>query len=174
MPLESEIYMSLSSNLFLVLIGNDSRRNDSQRVKEENVNELVPPPTPQNPQVPMEEGAMSNVEIRVTIHSLTQVLAIQVSRDTRVQVVPYGSTSTSRIRYFTRMNPPTFYVSKVEEDPQEFIDKVFMVLDAIGVSSQEKVELAPTNSKTWVKFGMSNGGMKGRLEKARLLGELSR
>ena len=39
------------------------------------------------------------------------------------------------------MNPPIFYGSKVEEDPQGFIDEVFKVLDAMGVSSQEKAEL---------------------------------
>ena len=40
------------------------------------------------------------------------------------------------------MNPPTFFGSKVDEDPQGFIDEVFKVLDVMGVSSQEKVELA--------------------------------
>ena len=38
--------------------------------------------------------------------------------------------------------PPTFLGSKVEEDPQGFIDEVFKVLEAMGVSSQEKAELA--------------------------------
>ena len=37
----------------------------------------------------------------------------------------------SHQRYFTRINPPTFYGSQVEEDPQEFIDE-----------SNEKSELA--------------------------------
>ena len=40
------------------------------------------------------------------------------------------------------MNPPTFYGFKVEEDPQGFIDEVFNVLDAMGISYQEKAELA--------------------------------
>ena len=40
------------------------------------------------------------------------------------------------------MNAPTFYGSKVKEDPQGFIDEVFKVLNAMGVFSQEKVELA--------------------------------
>ncbi|XP_049346806.1 uncharacterized protein LOC125811345 [Solanum verrucosum] len=40
------------------------------------------------------------------------------------------------------MNPPTFFGSKVEEDPQMFVDEVFKVLEAMGVSSQEKAELA--------------------------------
>ena len=50
----------------------------------ENVNEVVPPQTPQNPQVPIEEGVMSNIEIRESIHSLIQVLATQDTRNSRV------------------------------------------------------------------------------------------
>ena len=57
-------------------------------------------------------------------------------------MVPHASTTVSRIRDFTRMNPPTFYDSKVEEDQQGFIDEVFKVLDDMGVSSQENAELA--------------------------------
>ena len=61
------------------------------------MNEAVPPPAPQNPQVPIEERAMANVEIRAIIHSLTQVFATQVSMDARVQVNPNTSTTASRI-----------------------------------------------------------------------------
>ena len=76
------------------------------------------------------------MEIRSDIHSLTQVLGTQVSRDARVQRNPNDNTTSSRIRDFTRMNPPTFFGSRVEEDPQGFIDEVFKVLDAMGFSSQ--------------------------------------
>lgn len=96
---------------------------------------MSPPPSPQNPQVPIEEEVMSNVEIRAVIHSLTQVLATQVARDSMVKVNPKSSTTTSMIIDFTRTNPPTFFGSKVEEDPQGFVDEVFKVLDATGVSS---------------------------------------
>ena len=40
------------------------------------------------------------------------------------------------------MNPLTFFGSKVEEDPQGFIDEVFKMVDSIGLNYQEKVELA--------------------------------
>ena len=71
-----------------------------------------------------------------SFHSLTQVLATHVARDERVQVNPNANTTTSRSRDFTRMNPPTFYGSKVEEDPQGFIDEVMEILDAMDVSSK--------------------------------------
>ncbi|WMV18595.1 hypothetical protein MTR67_011980 [Solanum verrucosum] len=40
------------------------------------------------------------------------------------------------------MNPPTFLGSKVDEDPIFFIDEVFNILDAMGVTPREKVKLA--------------------------------
>ena len=59
------------------------------------------------------------------------------------------------------MNPLTFYGYKVDEDPQEFIDEVYKILYAMGVSSSEKAELTNTNSRMWLKLGMCNGGMRG-------------
>ena len=41
-----------------------------------------------------------------------------------------------------RMNSPNFHETKVDEDPQGFIDEVFKVVDVMGVSPREKVELA--------------------------------
>ena len=109
----------------MCLLSMNTRRNNSRRADEENNNEVVPPQDPQNPQVLIEEEAMSNVEIRVAIHILTQALATQVARDTRVKVNPNASTTSSRITDFTRMNPPTCFGSKVMEDPQGFIDEAF-------------------------------------------------
>ena len=80
------------------------------------MNEKIPSQASQNPQVPIEEVVMSNVNIRDAKHSLTQVLATQVARDSRVQVNPNANTTTLRISDFTRMNPHTFFSSKVEED----------------------------------------------------------
>ena len=105
------------------------------------MNKEVPPLAPQNSQVPIEERDMSNVEIRSAINGLTQVLSKQVARDSSIQVNRNASTTNLGIRDFTRMNPPTFFFSKVDEDPQGFMDEVFKVLESMGVSSQENIEL---------------------------------
>ena len=47
----------------------------------------------------------------------------------------------SRIRDLTKINPTTFYNSKVDEDPQGFIDEVQKVVDVMGVNNCEKADL---------------------------------
>ncbi|WMV37505.1 hypothetical protein MTR67_030890, partial [Solanum verrucosum] len=56
-------------------------------------------------------------------------------------------TVPSRAGYFTRINPPEFHDSKVEEFPQDFIDEVYNVLIIMGVTPVEKVELAAEGGK---------------------------
>ena len=50
------------------------------------------------------------------------------------------SKMDSHLRDFTRMNPLMFYGSKVNEDPQYFIDQVYKILLTMGVTSNEKFE----------------------------------
>ena len=63
------------------------------------------------------------------------------------------------------MNPLTFYGSKVDEHPQEFLDEVYKVLHAIGVSSSEKAELASYQikdvSQTWYVQWRDNRPLRG-------------
>ncbi|XP_049405168.1 uncharacterized protein LOC125868581 [Solanum stenotomum] len=40
------------------------------------------------------------------------------------------------------MNPPMFFGSKKGEDPQEFVEEVYKIIDSMGVNSIEKAELA--------------------------------
>ena len=41
-----------------------------------------------------------------------------------------------------RMNPLTFHGTKVDEDPQSFIDKILKVVDAMGVILRRRDDLA--------------------------------
>ena len=49
-----------------------------------------------------------------------------------------ASTPTSRIRDFMSKNPQTFHGTKVDEEPQRFIDEVFKVVDHMGFTPREK------------------------------------
>ena len=40
-----------------------------------------------------------------------------------------------------RMNPLTFHGTKVDENTQGFIDKLFKLVDSVGVTSREKAKL---------------------------------
>uniref|UniRef100_M1DC42 Gag-pol polyprotein n=1 Tax=Solanum tuberosum TaxID=4113 RepID=M1DC42_SOLTU len=71
-----------------------------------------------------------------------QALVDHLAKQVVVPVNPNVGTATSRVRDFTRMNPPEFHGSKVEKDLQEFIDEVYKVLMIMGVMSVEKEELA--------------------------------
>ena len=55
---------------------------------------------------------------------------------------PNASTPDSKIRDLMRMNPPTFHGTKVDENLHGFIDEVFKVVDAMGVTPREKSELS--------------------------------
>ena len=110
------------------------------------MHEEIPPQVEQVPlgskvhQVPIVEGGndvlvappeLSNSDIKEALLALARVLTTQAnfSKVPRVNVVP--STMTSRLRDFVRMNPPIFLGSKVGYDPQEFLDRVYMVLSVL-------------------------------------------
>ena len=71
-----------------------------------------------------------------------QALMDQANRDIAPRFHQQVNTVVSRLRDLSRMNPPTFYGSNVNEDPQEFIYEFYKILYAMGVSSSEKAELA--------------------------------
>ena len=75
------------------------------------------------------------------------------------------SNKTSRVRDFLRMNPLIFIVSKVNEDPQEFLHRVYKVLSAMGLTSREKAELASFNCGRFLNCGILNGKKIGRLSR---------
>ncbi|XP_049397311.1 uncharacterized protein LOC125861463 [Solanum stenotomum] len=100
----------------------------------DNVNEEAPQvnQAPQANQAPINPLAMSDVEVRPAF---------------------------LMVRDFARINPPEFHGSKVDEDPERFIDEVYKALDIIGVSSQKNEKLAAYQLKdvTQVWFNQEKG-----------------
>ncbi|XP_049348188.1 uncharacterized protein LOC125812755 [Solanum verrucosum] len=129
----------------------NTRRTLARRVEEEVVNEGFPrqgdqglqgDQVPQEKEVPVVPSDMTNEEIRSAFLTLAQVMTAQVNRDVGPRVNANESTVTSKLRDFVRMNPPIFLGSRAGEDPQEFLDEVYKIVNAMGVFSMEKVEFA--------------------------------
>ncbi|TMX03092.1 hypothetical protein EJD97_018350 [Solanum chilense] len=72
----------------------------------------------------------------------------------------------SHIRDLTRMNPPVFYGSEVEEDTQQFIIEIYKIIYAMGFSTSEKSELDTYQlkymSQVWDARVSNPKSMKGR------------
>ena len=57
-----------------------------------------------------------------------KVYDVQQDREISLRPLQEVTTLASRLRDFTRINPPTLYGSKVDEDPEKFIDEVYKIL----------------------------------------------
>src|SRR5688572_7694477 len=86
---------------------------------------------PDNEEVPNEAPAL---DVSAALAQMANAITMQASRNL--------TTPASRVRDFMRMNPPVFFGSKVEEDPQEFVDQLLKILNIMGVTPIEKAELA--------------------------------
>ncbi|XP_015054877.1 uncharacterized protein LOC107001280 [Solanum pennellii] len=109
-----------------------------RRWEEEGVHEEVP----QGNEVSVVPPDMTNGEIRESLFALARVIKTHVTRGVEPIVDALGSTMTSRLGYFLRMNPPLFLGSKVGKNPQEFLHGVYKVLSSMGVTSRDNEELA--------------------------------
>ncbi|TMW99525.1 hypothetical protein EJD97_002398 [Solanum chilense] len=122
----------------------NTRRNAERRFEEEITNAEAPPRDDQVPS--LEEDAnvdqaqvnpppLMDSNIRSALIHLAQAATAQAQNMKALsnqEIIPRPhqqvTTITSHLRDFTRMNHPTFYGSKVEEEPQEFIDEVYKIL----------------------------------------------
>ncbi|PHT99800.1 hypothetical protein BC332_29588 [Capsicum chinense] len=102
---------------------------------------LVPTSPPRAPwtnanRPPTAQGDISNVEFRRSIHMLTQLVANQAQRSEGVGSASVTSEAT-RVGHFMKMNPPKFTGTKVEEDPQEFVDEIEKIFKVMHVDEVE-------------------------------------
>ena len=89
------------------------------------------PQVPPMPQAAFIEGDMTNAELGANLMNLIQLMTTQAhvvnnhfvaQANQGVGPQPNASTPASRIQDFMKMNPPSFDGTKVDEDPQGFID----------------------------------------------------
>ena len=74
--------------------------------------------------------AITSQEQSVTTHA--QAMTTQANRGFVPWANQHVGTKASCLRDFIGMNPPTFYGSEVEADPQEFIDETYNILFVKG------------------------------------------
>ena len=85
------------------------------------------------------------------VTSQVQAMTTQVNREIGPRVPQHASTMVSRLRDFTKMNPPMFYGSWEDKDLQYLPDEVYKILFAMAVTKCEKPELASYKLKDLVQ-----------------------
>ena len=71
-----------------------------------------------------------------------QSMTIQANLDIVTRANQQVGTMNSSLRDFTTINPPTFYVSKAKEDPQEFIYEIYKIFYAMELTTSIKAEFS--------------------------------
>ncbi|XP_055800397.1 uncharacterized protein LOC129869821 [Solanum dulcamara] len=96
---------------------------------------------PSRRKIPQANGPLldqvTNEEFWTAITMLAHIVANQ-----GVMAPPNMITPASRVRDFTRMNPPEFHGLKGNKDPQDFVYEVFKITDIMGMFAEEKEKMA--------------------------------
>ena len=103
---------------------------------------------------PVPPPATSGQQVTEAIHLLTQLVAAQAQRQ---NAGPSDRSASTRARDFMSLNPPKFFGSKPDEDPQGFIDEMLRTLQIIHASEIESVELASYRPGMWRFYGTTIG-----------------
>ena len=163
------LWCAFASNHIVVLIGKTNTRRNAARkgncqCRNSSHGDQVPPleEDAKMEHAPVNPPYLTNENIRAALLQMAQAITTQTQvSTTQAQAMtakanrevvprPYQQVTTmaSRLKDFTWINPPTFYGSKVNEDSREFIDEVYKILLAMGLSSSEKAGFPPINSRT--------------------------
>lgn len=81
---------------------------------------------------------MDNLDTRESLITFTRSMTNQVNGDIGTRVNVPESTMTSRLSDFMRMNPYVFFGFMVRQYPQAFIDEVYKIEHAMGMTSRKK------------------------------------
>ena len=90
-----------------------TKRANARRLEEGNVEQAVPP----HVLIDLLNENVTNVEFRSVFQELAQAVMEQDNSLVVVPANPCLGTAAARVRDFTKINPPEFYGSKVEEHP---------------------------------------------------------
>src|SRR5688572_30206689 len=86
-------------------------------------------------QAPHDDNVPKDEELPIEVHVVDVNAALaQMANAITMQAGRNAPTQASRIRDFTRMNSPEFHRSKPNEDPQDFIEEIFKIVDIMGVA----------------------------------------